>query len=182
MDAPPRGRFLASLAVPFFVLAVVPLVLLWLTRSHGRGWAGEPPLGTILSAFGLLLIVPGLVLLVATVRLFRRHGKGTIMPWEPTQRLVVRGVYRHVRNPMHIGTFLILFGEGFLLRSAAILAFAVAGVIAHLFYIPLSEERGLERRFGETYREYTRHVPRWLPRLKPWEPEKPPECSLPTRR
>jgi protein-S-isoprenylcysteine O-methyltransferase Ste14 len=44
-------------------------------------------------------------------------------------------------------------------------------VVLHLFYIPLSEERGLENRFGQDYREYRRNVPRWIPRLTPWEPD-----------
>ena len=37
-------------------------------------------------------------------------------------------------------------------------------------YIPLLEEPDLEVRFGESYREYRRHVPRLLPRLRPWNP------------
>jgi protein-S-isoprenylcysteine O-methyltransferase Ste14 len=48
---------------------------------------------------------------------------------------------------------------------------ASAVVILHLFYIPLAKVRGLKRRFGEDYREYRRHVPRWIPRLTPWQPD-----------
>jgi protein-S-isoprenylcysteine O-methyltransferase Ste14 len=35
-------------------------------------------------------------------------------------------------------------------------------------YFPLVEEPGLGRRFGRDYEEYRRHVPRWVPRLRPW--------------
>jgi len=122
---------------------------------------------------GFVLVALGLVLLVVTIRLFSRHGAGTLMPWDPTRRLVVRGVYRHLRNPMHTGVFLVLFGEAFLLRSTVLLILGAAVVVLHLFYIPLSEERGLERRFGEAYRECKRNVPRWIPRRTPWEPEQP---------
>ena len=93
------------------------------------------------------------------------------MPWDPTQRLVVGGIYRHVRNPMHIGVFLVLFGEGFLLRWTPILILATLFLFLHFFYIPFSEERGLEARFGERYRIYKRNVPRWIPRWIPWEPD-----------
>jgi protein-S-isoprenylcysteine O-methyltransferase Ste14 len=170
MGVSPRRRLLASLIVPCIVLIAVPVVVLVLSGLTGGGWAKDPPLSVIVSFAGLVLVVLGLVLFVATVRLFSQYGEGSIMPWDPTQRLIVRGLYRHVRNPMHTGVFLVLFGEGLLLRSTALLVLVAAVVVLHLFYIPLSEERGLERRFGEIYREYKRNVPRWIPRWTPWEP------------
>jgi protein-S-isoprenylcysteine O-methyltransferase Ste14 len=169
MEVPSRRRFLSSLIVPCIVLIVVPILIVVLTGPT-NGWAKDPPLSTIVSLAGLLLVVVGLILFVATLHLFSQYGEGSIMPWDPTQHLIVLGVYRHVRNPMHTGVFLVLFGEGLLLRSTPLLVLVSAIVILHLFYIPLSEERGLERRFGEAYREYRRNVPRWIPRLTPWEP------------
>ena len=170
MGVSSKRRLLSSLIVPNLVLIGVPIVILVLTDPSHRGWAKDPPLSVILLVSGLVLVVVGLILFVGTVRLFSQHGEGSIMPWDPTQRLIVRGVYRHVRNPMHTGVFLVLFGEGLLLRSTPLLVLVAAVVVLHLFYIPLSEERGLERRFGEAYREYKRNVPRWIPRLRPWEP------------
>jgi protein-S-isoprenylcysteine O-methyltransferase Ste14 len=170
MGVSSRRRLLSSLIVPCIVLIVVPILILALTGPSDGGWAKDPPLSVIVSLAGLLLIVVGLILFVATVRLFSQYGEGSIMPWDPTQRLIVRGVYRHVRNPMHTGVFLVLTGEGLLLRSTPLLVLVAAIVLLHLLYIPLSEERGLERRFGEAYREYKRNVPRWIPRLTPWEP------------
>ena len=170
MGVSPGRRLLASLIVPCIVLIAVPIVILVLSGPSGGGWAKDPPLSVIVSFSGLVLVVLGLILFVATVRLFSHYGEGSIMPWDPTQCLIVRGIYRHVRNPMHTGVFLVLFGEGLLLRSTPLLVLVAAVVVLHLFYIPLSEERGLERRFGEAYREYKRNVPRWIPRLTPWEP------------
>jgi protein-S-isoprenylcysteine O-methyltransferase Ste14 len=172
MGVSSRRRLLSSLIVPFMVLISVPIVILVLTDPSHRGWAKDPPLSVIVSVSGLVLVVVGLILFVGTVRLFSQHGEGSIMPWDPTQRLIVRGVYRHVRNPMHTGVFLVLLGEGLLLRSTPLLILVAAVVVLHLFYIPLSEERGLEKRFGEAYREYKRNVPRWIPRLTPWEPDR----------
>ena len=168
-----RRRLLSSLLIPFAVLVILPLVILFLTNSLNGGWAKDPPQNVIVSLLGLVLVFCGLVLLVATVHLFSQHGEGTLVPWDPTRHLVVQGVYRYVRNPMHTGVFLVLFGEGLLLRSTPLLIFAAAVVVLHLFYIPLSEERGLEKRFGEAYRVYKQNVPRWIPRLTPWKSEGP---------
>jgi len=168
-----RLRVWLSLLVPFVVLVVLPGVILLLNARPRKSWQVSPLANTALSAVGLLFVLFGLVLMGSTIRLFARRGEGTLAPWDPPKVLVVRGIYRHVRNPMHTGVFAVLFGEAFLLRSTAILILAVAGVIVHLFYIPLSEERGLEARFGEAYREYKRNVPRWIPRRRPWEAEGP---------
>jgi len=168
-------RVWLSLLVPFVVLVVLPGVILQSTGWPRNSWQVTPVANTALSAAGLLFVLVGLVLMGSTIRLFARRGEGTLAPWDPPKALVVRGIYRNVRNPMHTGVFAVLFGEAFLLRSNALLILAAAVVIGHLFYIPLSEERGLEARFGEAYREYKRNVPRWIPRVKPWEAEGPQE-------
>jgi protein-S-isoprenylcysteine O-methyltransferase Ste14 len=83
---------------------------------------------------------------------------------------VVRGPYRYVRNPMISGVILFLFGEACLLLSPPHLAWAGAFLALNLIYIPLVEEPQLARRFGESYRDYCRHVPRVIPRFRPWLP------------
>jgi protein-S-isoprenylcysteine O-methyltransferase Ste14 len=90
-------------------------------------------------------------------------------PWDPTQKLVVHGVYRHVRNPMITGVCSLLLGEAILFGSLPLLAWFLAVVVANLIYMPLFEEPGLDRRFGDDYRLYKHHVPRWIPRLTPWQ-------------
>jgi protein-S-isoprenylcysteine O-methyltransferase Ste14 len=81
---------------------------------------------------------------------------------------VARGPYRFVRNPMISGVILLLLGEACALLSAPHAAWAAGFAIVNLIYIPLVEEPQLERRFGEPYREYCRHVGRFVPRLRPW--------------
>lgn len=115
------------------------------------------------------MICLGLVLVVATIRLFVTVGKGTLAPWIPTQRLVVQGIYRHVRNPMISGVFFVLLGEAVLAASLPIFCWFVVFVVGNAVYIPLAEEPGLVQRFGADYEEYRRNVPRWLPRLRPWD-------------
>ncbi len=70
---------------------------------------------------------------------------------------------------MMSGALFVLLGEALLTASLPLLCwFTFAGVV-YAFYIPLSEEPGLARRFGGDYRAYQRNVPRWVPRLTPWE-------------
>ncbi len=167
----PHIRLWLSLLLPIVVLVVLPVAILLSTGWPRSSWPVTPLRNTGFSAVGLLFVLAGLLLMGSTIRLFARRGEGTLAPWDPPKLLVVRGIYRHVRNPMHTGVFAVLFGEAFLLRSTALLILGIGVVLVHLLYIPLSEERGLEARFGEAYREYKRNVPRWIPRVKPWKAE-----------
>jgi len=117
-----------------------------------------------------VIIALGLTLVCVTVWHFATVGRGTLAPWDPPRRLVVVGVYRHVRNPMISGVLVILLGEALALRSLGVLAWAVTFLAINMTYIPLLEEPLLLRRFGEDYQAYRRNVPRWVPRAKPWQP------------
>jgi protein-S-isoprenylcysteine O-methyltransferase Ste14 len=119
---------------------------------------------------GSALIATGLALFVQTVALFARAGKGTLAPWDPTSRLVVRGPYRRVRNPMISAVLSILLGETVLLGSVAMLVYAGAFFAVNALWMPLVEEPVLRERFGVDYDRYRANVPRWLPRLRPWNP------------
>jgi protein-S-isoprenylcysteine O-methyltransferase Ste14 len=110
--------------------------------------------------------------MVATIRLFLMVGKGTLAPWKPTQRLVVHGIYRHVRNPMISGVFFVLLGEALLAASLPLFCWFLCFVIGNAIYISLAEEPGLVKRFGDEYEVYRRNVPRWIPRVKGWDGEK----------
>lgn len=158
----------AILMLPFVVTVLIPALLTALTGTFNPGW-GLPLLPGFLSgAAALGLMAGGVVLIVTTVRLFVTVGLGTLAPWDPTQRLVVTGIYRYVRNPMIGGVKAVLLGEALLFGSLPVLAWAGLFIVINLIYIPLVEEPGLYQRFGEDYREYARHVPRWLPRRSPW--------------
>jgi protein-S-isoprenylcysteine O-methyltransferase Ste14 len=164
------GGWRAVLALPANVLLIVPAILLWLTREGRLGWSLSGP-GQLAFWLGLLCLAVGLTLMVRTIGLFESEGEGTLAPWNPTQKLVVTGVYRHVRNPMISGVLFNLLGEALLLRSPAVLAWFAVFFAGNAIYIPLLEEPGLERRFGEPYRRYRQAVPRWIPRLRPYRPD-----------
>jgi protein-S-isoprenylcysteine O-methyltransferase Ste14 len=160
----------AILLLPFMVTVVIPTTILWRTGLDTFGiWHSVPATRVGLPIIGGALICVGLVLMVLTNRLFITVGKGTLAPWNPTQHLVVQGVYRHVRNPMISGVMAILFGETICTVSLPLACWFLFFVTVNVVFIPLAEEPGLVNRFGNEYEEYRRNVPRWIPRLKPWE-------------
>ena len=162
-------RHLLSIAIlPFTVAVLVPL---WIARRYHVA----PSLGSgapewALQVAGLGLLALGLVFFAASLRRFATEGHGTLAPWDPPRELVLRGPYRYVRNPMISGVLLVLFGESLVLLSMAHAAWATCFLAANLVYIPLIEEPQLRDRFGPAYLDYCRHVPRVVPRLRPWVP------------
>ena len=98
------------------------------------------------------------------VRGVRLQGGGTPIPFNPPPILVARAPYRRVRNPMLMGVFASLFGLGFLLHSASmVLLWTPVFLVANLIEITRVEQPELERRFGDSYREYRRRVPMLIP-------------------
>ena len=161
----PLRHLLAIGLLPFVVTIVVPAYIVGRFGAVKTGW-GLPALATLA---GGALVVVGLVLICKTVALFATVGDGTLAPWDPPRRLVVRGPYRRVRNPMISGVLCVLLGEAFLAGSVVLLGWFAAFFAINAVTMPLIEEPALEERFGPDYAEYKRHVPRWVPRLRPWE-------------
>jgi protein-S-isoprenylcysteine O-methyltransferase Ste14 len=157
----------AVVLLPVTMTVLVPLFLLSSNGIHVPGWS-PPWLTWTARAVGLALALGGIALLAWTVALFHRIGRGSLAPFDPPTRLVVRGPYRYVRNPMITGVCAILVGEALTFTSAALLTWAAAFLVVNALWFPLVEEPGLAERFGADYDEYRRHVPRWLPRLRAW--------------
>ncbi len=158
----------AIVILPGTVLVVVPALIVWFTRDTLFSARLASPLEWYFW-IGIAAAATGLPLMVWTTRDFMRIGEGTPAPWQPPKRLVVHGPYRHVRNPMISGVLLALLAESVLLRSIPTAVWMLVFVAANAIYIPLIEEPGLERRFGEDYRRYKANVPRWVPRFSPWQ-------------
>lgn len=160
-------RHLVAIALlPFTVAVLIPL---WLARRNGTPLVVGSSLGELaLQAAGLALLSLGLLLFGSSLRRFVTEGQGTLAPWDPPRRLVVQGPYRYVRNPMISGVVLVLFGEALVLLSRPHLQWALIFLGINAVYIPLFEEPLLAQRFGDSYRNYCRHVPRLLPRWRPW--------------
>jgi protein-S-isoprenylcysteine O-methyltransferase Ste14 len=160
-------RHVAAIAMlPFVVAVIIPM---WLNARY------ESPL--IVGWPGLLLMVLapiplglGVFLFAHSVRRFASEGEGTLAPWDPPRKLVVRGPYRFVRNPMISGVLLVLIGEAMLYQSPAIAIWTVTFFALNAVVIPLIEEPQLRDRFGAAYIEYCDNVPRLIPRTTPWTP------------
>ncbi|HAA55849.1 MAG TPA: hypothetical protein DCE42_13890 [Myxococcales bacterium] len=99
-----------------------------------------------------------------------RWGKGTPLPLETARDLVVRGLYRYVRNPMAVtGLFLGLMIGWWLGSWGTLLAVVMGGIFWNVFVRPI-EEKDLLERFGEPYRQYTQKIGCWLPTFPPHPP------------
>lgn len=115
---------------------------------------------------GLLLMCLGTTLLAVCIFEFARTGRGTLSPVDPPRVLVVRGLYRFVRNPMYLSVTLIVWGEILLTHSSAMLAYWFVWFAAANLFVWGYEEPALRRQFGTDYDRYAATVGRWFPRFR----------------
>jgi protein-S-isoprenylcysteine O-methyltransferase Ste14 len=162
-------HLLSIAALPFVVTVVIPI---WVARRNNVTLSLATSLQyLLLQALGLGVLGIGIILFVTSLKRFATEGEGTLAPWDPPRKLVVRGPYRYVRNPMISGVIFMLLGEALILLSMPHLQWALVFLAINALYIPLLEEPQLKDRFGDEYLDYCRHVPRLLPRTRPWQPE-----------
>jgi protein-S-isoprenylcysteine O-methyltransferase Ste14 len=161
------SMFRAIIILPVMALIFIPAATLWVSDYYGCPIQLMGP-NQVLFWFAIVAFIAGLILAIWTSILFLNFGKGTPAPWDPPKKLVVRGPYRHVRNPMITSVVVILLGESLLCQSWAIAAWMVLFFIGNVIYFPFFEEKGLEKRFGDAYRRYKANVPRWIPRIRGW--------------
>ncbi|GAB7146550.1 RemK protein [Mycobacterium riyadhense] len=163
-------HLISFLIAPVTVTLVIPALIVASTGISARNL--QSPATIALVTVGGLLIAVGLGLLVWTVALFDRVGDGTLgvgkVLGEPV-RLVVRGPYRHVRNPMISGVLCILLGEAAITASGWLLLWFAVFFAVLATFIRFWEEPHLEGRYGREYVEYRRNVPAWIPRLSAWK-------------
>lgn len=143
-----------------FVGLVLLFVPAWLLRSVGvppPAFIGYPQVAGVVAGGA------GAVLVMWCVLSFAVIGRGTPAPFDPPRRLVVKGPYRYVRNPMYIGAGLALAGAALYHQSIALLGYTTGFfIVAHLFVV-FYEEPALRQGFGEEYKEYCKTVKRWWP-------------------
>jgi protein-S-isoprenylcysteine O-methyltransferase Ste14 len=120
---------------------------------------------------GALLLLAGVAVLADSFIRFAVKGLGTPAPPLPSRHLVVSGLYRYVRNPMYVALTAAIFGQALLFGNLTLLGYgAFVCLCFHLFVIAY-EEPSLRDRFGAEYTEFCAAVPRWIPRLSPWQGE-----------
>src|SRR5439155_10264454 len=96
---------------------------------------------------------------------FALSGRGTPAPFDPPRRLVIRGPYRFVRNPMYVGAVLALVGSALFYACYAALGYAALFLVCLHLLVVFYEEPGLRHAFASDYDEYCRKVKRWLPSI-----------------
>jgi protein-S-isoprenylcysteine O-methyltransferase Ste14 len=160
-----RRRFFWSVVgAVFWYGAVIVMVVIspWLDRLWGLKLS-IPVLVRL--PIGIVLLVIGAPMVIWTIIRFIRT-KGTPIPFNPPPSMVADGLYGIVRNPMHLGWTIVLIGVAVLLQSFVLLViFIPLFVLVHIVYIKLIEEKELEKKFGQTYLDYKKRVPMWLPKL-----------------
>jgi len=112
---------------------------------------------------GMIVSSIGTVIALWCIFTFVFVGKGTPAPFDPPRRLVIRGPYRFVRNPMYIGAVLVLAGLAIFYQSISVAIYAGLFLLAAHIFVVAYEEPTLRRTFGQEYDAYCVRVRRWWP-------------------
>ena len=151
---------LFTILVPGTVTVLIPG---WLVGWDGMAFAeGIDALRWI----GLIPLLVGVCCYLRCAWDFVVAGQGTPAPIDAPKRLVVRGLYRLVRNPMYVGVLLCVGGEALLFGSARLLAYVALLLLCFHTFVVTYEEPTLRRVFGASYEQYCSAVPRWIPRVE----------------
>jgi protein-S-isoprenylcysteine O-methyltransferase Ste14 len=164
-----RRRLFAIFGSAMFLLvapgSVAGFVPWWISQ-----WRMLPPLFGLepLRGIGTGLILVSVPALVEAFARFAWQGLGTPAPTFPTQRLVVSGLYRHVRNPMYCAILGVILGQGLLFGDARLFLYAALVWFSFHLFVVEYEEPKLQRTYGEDYAAFRAAVPRWIPRFQAW--------------
>ncbi len=156
------GTAIFLLLAPGTIAGLVPW---WISRWHVR----PPFLGFVpIRVMGVVLIAASIPVLLESFARFALQGVGTPAPVFPTRHLVVKGFYRYVRNPMYVAVVSLILGQALLLGDIRVLDYGIFCWLAMHLFVLLYEEPALRKSFGSEYEIFCAHVPRWLPRSRPW--------------
>jgi protein-S-isoprenylcysteine O-methyltransferase Ste14 len=146
---------LFTVLVPGTVAGLIPA---WIRG----GWPMRGPAWAI--AAGGAILAPGIAVYLWCAWDFATAGRGTPSPTHPPRALVVRGLYRHSRNPMYVGVVLAVLGQAVWARSPGLFEYAAFLAAAFHLRVVVFEEPYLQRTFGAAYDGYVASVPRWFGR------------------
>jgi protein-S-isoprenylcysteine O-methyltransferase Ste14 len=140
----------------------------WLISDWDLRWPVSA-FGVAVMALGAALLAVAVVVLVRNFVRFVVEGRGTPSPTLQTERLVVGGDYRFVRNPMYLAVIGVILGQAMIFGSLALLLYALAVWAIMATFVRWYEEPLLQNRYGEQYKRYRRGVRAWVPRLHAWQ-------------
>ena len=145
------------------------LLFTWIAlrvRVFDPVWGVAIPGGALTKAAGIILMIPGGLLVLTCIGLFVVRGKGTPALFDAPREFVVTGPYRYVRNPMYIGGWILLVGFASFEHSVSIPFFAAVLIPIANLLVTFHEEPRLQRLFAGSYQQYCRDVRRWIPNLR----------------
>ena len=131
-------------------------------------WSGiaEPATTEAPQVAGMIMVTIGTAIALWCVFTFVFVGKGTPAPFDPPRKLVIRGPYRFVRNPMYIGAGMTLAGAALYYESLSVFIYTCLFFLATHLFVVLYEEPTLRRTFGDEYEAYCDRVKRWWPKKR----------------
>jgi protein-S-isoprenylcysteine O-methyltransferase Ste14 len=135
----------------------IPLALLRVGPRVGTG---------TISVLAIPLWLIGSLIILRCFWDFTLKGRGTPVPSDPPKELVSTGFYRYVRNPIYVGVLLIFLGHFLWFGYWALLIYTVFAFIGVHSFVVLYEEPTLKRKFGTSYEDYLKRVPRWIPKFR----------------
>ena len=126
-------------------------------------WAGPCPIFAAAGWrwSGLVLVVAGVALII-TSRRTMLAAETNINPFKPTTSIVRTGPFRFTRNPLYLAMTLIYLGLTLLANTWWCFPLLVPVLLLIHFGVVVREERYLERKFGDSYRDYRLRVRRYL--------------------
>ena len=159
-------RRMTAIAGSAIFLVIAPGVVAGLVPWWLTGWRTGAGYPAPVRISGALLAAAGAVALLAAFAQFAILGRGTPAPVAPTEQLVVRGLYRYVRNPMYLAVLAVIAGQALLLSRPVLLGYAAVVAAAFIAFVHGYEQPALTRRYVAQYQAYQRAVPGWWPRLR----------------
>ena len=154
-------RFRSFTPVPVLVF------LAWvLARTRGVPGPGGADVDAALNVLGLAVALLGQALRFYTLGQVPEGTSGQGDKLEATT-LNTRGPYAYVRNPLYVGNLGICLGLMLIANTPWGYAVGLAFFFGEYFFIIRAEENFLRQRFGPVFDDFTRRVPRWVPRLSP---------------
>jgi len=158
--------FIVALFVEMYGFPLTMYILTWLFGSTFPGCLWYPLavltgedlftsifLGFILPISNMIILMGILLIIFGWRKIYRAKGK-----------LVTTGIYGHVRHPQYLGFLLLTLGMNMLWVTLSTLL--LWPILAILYYrLAKEEDKELEEKFGEEYRNYKRAVPMLIPRI-----------------
>jgi protein-S-isoprenylcysteine O-methyltransferase Ste14 len=159
-------RRLMTIVSALFIFLIYCVIPYWISLSSRRhGWQDGRP--GLLNYVGLIAVI-GSVAIVTWV--LRQHSESIPQegakvgnPFEGPGYVITTGAYGYCRHPMHIATIAVWFGWAVFYGSVQV-AIAASVILLLIAALVPTEERGIEAKLGDEYRQYKARVPRW-----PWQ-------------